>query len=247
MGELDKLEAFGEGRAEITAEDVAAVLGRGLGQPLYLLGDAFAARDAPTASSCWSGCWRTGEEGRCDPGALHRALRQVRGAARCARRERPGPRSRRACCPRNMLFKLDALLEGRAPLDRPELGAALDALGRADRRNEAGSDAAVALTSAVVAALRGTARRLGARRRSALTLRVRRLLYRAAALSWITPFLAALSISPTVSGEERLARLASPLAMAARSFLTWVLSWETFCRLRARRLTPCLICFRADA
>src|SRR5712691_7974617 len=35
--------------------------------------------------------------------------------------------------------------------------------------------------------------------------------------------------------------------MAARSFFTWVLIWETFFRLRARFLRLCLICFRADA
>ena len=40
MGEVDKLEAFGAGERSLSAEDVAAVLGRGLGRPLYLLGDA---------------------------------------------------------------------------------------------------------------------------------------------------------------------------------------------------------------
>ncbi len=57
-----------------------------------------------------------------------------------------------------------------------------------------------------------------------LTLRERRLLYRAAALSCTTPFLAALSISPTVSDRSFLAVSASPAAMAARSFFTWVLT-----------------------
>ena len=82
---------------------------------------------------------------------------------------------------------------------------------------------------------------------SALTLRVSRLLYRAAALSWMTPFFAALSIWPTVPDRSDSAALALPSEMAARSFFTWVLSWDTFCLLRARRLTPCLICFWADA
>ena len=36
MGELDKLEAFAIGRKEpLTADDVSAVLGRALGQPIY--------------------------------------------------------------------------------------------------------------------------------------------------------------------------------------------------------------------
>src|SRR5262249_49332645 len=82
---------------------------------------------------------------------------------------------------------------------------------------------------------------------SELTLRVSRLLYRAAALSWITPFFAALSIWPTVPDRSDFAVLASPSAMAARSFFTWVLSWERFCLLRARRLMLWRPCFRADA
>jgi hypothetical protein len=41
-------------------------------------------------------------------------------------------------------------------------------------------------------------------------------------------------------------RVRVTLAMAARSFFTWVLTWERFFRLRARCLRLCLICFRAD-
>src|SRR4029453_17016892 len=51
---------------------------------------------------------------------------------------------------------------------------------------------------------------------SDLTLRVSRLLYREAALSWITPFFAALSIWPTVSSSSDCAVLALPSAIAAR-------------------------------
>src|SRR5215510_14252201 len=50
MGELDKLEAFSHGRTgPLTAEEVSAVLGRGLSQPLFKLSDAFGARDARLA------------------------------------------------------------------------------------------------------------------------------------------------------------------------------------------------------
>jgi hypothetical protein len=48
-------------------------------------------------------------------------------------------------------------------------------------------------------------------------------------------------------GKELRAASAFPSALAARSFLTWVLSSERFLRFRARRFSPCLICFRADA
>ena len=65
MGEVDKLEAWVEGRAEITVEDVSALLGQGLGQPLYLLSDAFAgARHAAQRSSCSSACWGRASKGR---------------------------------------------------------------------------------------------------------------------------------------------------------------------------------------
>ena len=72
MGEVDKLEAWAAGRKEITAEDLAAALGRGLGQPLYLLSDAFAGRDV-------------GDE----PHAPRAAARGRRGAA--ADRRDPAP------------------------------------------------------------------------------------------------------------------------------------------------------------
>jgi hypothetical protein len=72
-------------------------------------------------------------------------------------------------------------------------------------------------------------------------------LYREAALSWTTPFFTALSISPAVSGRSFFAASALPSAIAARSYCTWVFSWERFFRLRARRFSPWRICFRADA
>ena len=50
LGEVDKLEAFREGQDALRAEDVAAVLGRGMARPLYLLSDAIAARGHPRAS-----------------------------------------------------------------------------------------------------------------------------------------------------------------------------------------------------
>jgi hypothetical protein len=72
-------------------------------------------------------------------------------------------------------------------------------------------------------------------------------LARAAALSWMTPFLAARSMALTVSFSAARAASASPACTSPRSFFTWVLSWETLRRLRARRFTSCLCCFIADA
>ncbi len=62
MGEIDKLEAFREGEKALTAEDVAAVLGRGMAQPLYLLSDAIAARDGATCLALLETLLDDGEE-----------------------------------------------------------------------------------------------------------------------------------------------------------------------------------------
>ena len=150
MGEVDKLEAYAGDRREITLDDVAAVLGRGLGQPLYLLADAFSARDAPASLELVERLLEDGEEGLRALATLHRSLRQVRGAlalreARVAREE-IGAR----LLPPNMQFKLDALLEASRRWSEPDLRRALEALGRADRRMKRGADAATTLVAAVV-------------------------------------------------------------------------------------------------
>ena len=43
MGEIDKLEAYAQGQA-LSGADVSEILGRGIGQPIYKLTDAFMAR-----------------------------------------------------------------------------------------------------------------------------------------------------------------------------------------------------------
>jgi DNA polymerase III subunit delta len=150
MGEVDKLEAFAGGRREITADDVAAVLGRGLGQPLYLLSDAFAGRDAPASLELVERLLGDGEEGLRILATLHRAVRQVRGAL--AMREARGPRAEIGArlLPPNMQFKLDALLDASRRWSDADLRRALAALGRGDRRMKRGGDAATTLVAAVV-------------------------------------------------------------------------------------------------
>ena len=157
MGEVDKLEAFTGGRREISADDVAAVLGRGLGQPLYLLSDAFASRDAARSLEHVERLLGDGEEGLRILSTLHRSLRQVRGAR--AMREARVPRDEIAArlLPPNMQFKLDALLEASRRWGEPDLRRALAALGEADRRVKTGADAATALVAAVAEACGGGA------------------------------------------------------------------------------------------
>jgi DNA polymerase III subunit delta len=159
MGEVDKLEAFAGGRREISADDVAAVLGRGLGQPLYLLSDAFASRDAARSLELLERLLGDGEEGLRILSTLHRSLRQVRAAralreARMARDE-IGARM----LPPNMQFKLDALLEASRRWTDPDLRRGLSVLGEADRRLKTGADGHTALVAAVAESCgRGVAR-----------------------------------------------------------------------------------------
>jgi DNA polymerase-3 subunit delta len=164
MGEVDKLEAYAGDRKEITADDLAAVLGRGLAQPLYLMSDAFAGRDVGESLELLERLLSDGEEGLRVLATLHRSLRQVRGAL--AMREARAPRAEIGArlLPPNMQFKLDSLLDASRRWSEPELRRALAALGRADRRLKRGGDAATTLVAAVVEACGGAGRATSPRR-----------------------------------------------------------------------------------
>jgi DNA polymerase-3 subunit delta len=154
MGELDKLEAFGQGR-RLSAEDVAAVLGRGMARPLYLLGDAFAERNVARALELVSGLLEDGEEAPMLVGALYRSARQLRAikALREARASREETIARLRLPP-NMAFKLPGLQQAAERWSEQELKAALVALGKADRLVKTGTAAPAALTAALVEACR---------------------------------------------------------------------------------------------
>jgi DNA polymerase-3 subunit delta len=168
MGEVEKLEAYTAGRKEIGADDVAAVLGPGLGRPLYRLGDAFASREVSGSLELLEGLLDGGEDGLRILATLHRTLRQVRGAG--AMREARVPRVEIGArlLPPNMQFKLDSLLDASRRWSDADLARALEALGRADRRMKRGADAAATLVAAVVEACRagGTGRATSPRRAS---------------------------------------------------------------------------------
>ena len=212
MGELDKLEAFAAGaaRAPLTAEDVAAVLGRGHGPaPLQAGGRVRRAAARPSCSALMEALLEDGEAAAAHPGDP--APRAAAGARRA--RARGGARA----AARTMIvagcgllpFKVGRRAGGGAPLVR---GGAADGAARPGRGRPADQERERSRgrrwrrrwsRRAAAAPARG---RLGRRAASALTRRVRRLLYRAAALSWTTPFLAALSISLTVSARALLGR-----------------------------------------
>jgi len=158
MGELDKLEAFATGRKEpLSADDVSAVLGRALGQPIYRMSDALGERKPAVVLGQLEKLLDDGEPALKLLGALHRALRQVR-AARAMNAARVPPRAIAAkLLPGPVAFKVDALLAASRQWTDEDLKAALVALDRADRGIKNGGDAWAALSVAVVEACRRTA------------------------------------------------------------------------------------------
>lgn len=152
MGELDKLEAFA-GRAPLSAEDVAAVLGRGLAPPLYRLGDAFAARRAKETLEVLQLLLEEGEVPLKILGTFHRSLRQVRGAValRGSRAAREDLVSRLGVLP----FKVQDVLEAARRWSEADLRQAFVALDRADRRMKSGAEPRTALAAAVAEACAG--------------------------------------------------------------------------------------------
>jgi DNA polymerase-3 subunit delta len=147
LGELDKLEAFAQGGA-LTAEQVAACLGRGIAQPLYKLSDAFVARDASETLARMEEVLAEGEAPVLVLGTLFRALRQVRGAAGMKNAPAEEVAARLQVHP----FKVRFLREGARRWPEVDLRGALDALAAADERLKTGVDGRVALTAAVAAA-----------------------------------------------------------------------------------------------
>src|SRR6185295_17095064 len=121
MGEVDKLEAWTTGGTEITVDDVAALLGRGLGQPLYLLSDAFQARDTARTLELLERLLGEGEQGPLVVAALHRTLRQVRGAIALRKSGLPAAQIGARLLPPNMQFKLGALMEAARRWSEPDI------------------------------------------------------------------------------------------------------------------------------
>lgn len=155
MGELDKLEAWlgGEERP-IGADDVHAVLGRGLGRPLFLLADAFSSRDLAGCMERLEELLEGGEEPLRILATLHRSLRQVRAAGAMREARHPRQKIAEALLPPNMQWKIDSLLEATRRWREPHLRLALQALDEADRRMKRGADAATALTAALARSCR---------------------------------------------------------------------------------------------
>jgi DNA polymerase-3 subunit delta len=153
-GELDKLASYAAGeRRPLGAEEVAAVTGRGLARPLYVLGDAFARRRADEALPLLEELIDEGEEPLKLLGTLHRSLRQVRAVLALKQARVPrGEQLARLKLPANMAFKLDVLLRAAAAWTEARLRAAFVALERADCRIKSGGEARAAMTAALTEA-----------------------------------------------------------------------------------------------
>jgi DNA polymerase-3 subunit delta len=149
MGELDKLEAFGSA-APLSAENVAAVLGRGMAPPLYRLGDAFASRRGRETLEILQSLLEEGEVPLKVLGTFHRSLRQVRGALalRGSRSAREELVSRLGVLP----FKVGDVLEASRRWSEEDLRRAFAALDAADRRMKSGGEPGTALAAAVAEA-----------------------------------------------------------------------------------------------
>ncbi len=153
VGEIDKLEAFAAGRkGPLTAEDVAAVSGRGLTAPLYKLGDAYSARRLDVATSLMEDALEDGLAPLLILATIHRAARQVRGAKALseARASQDEIVRRLGLLP----FKVRDVMEAARRWSDAELRAALRALDVADRRIKLGAEPRSALLAAVAAARR---------------------------------------------------------------------------------------------
>jgi DNA polymerase-3 subunit delta len=163
-GELEKLEAFaGGGKARLGADEVAALLGRGPARPLYRLGDAIGAREVAVALELLEESLDEGEQPLRILGALHRSLRQVRGAR--ALRDLRMPRDELATRLGIFPFKVGDVLQAAERWSDAELARAVRALERADWKMKGGADARVALVAAVAAAGRRGSTRSAARAR----------------------------------------------------------------------------------
>jgi DNA polymerase-3 subunit delta len=153
VGELDKLEAFAAGRdGKLSADDISAVLGRGIGQPLYKMADAFSARRPDAVLAMLEVALEEKTPDLVLLKVLHNAVRQVR-AARALRDARvPRPAIAARLLPGPMAFKIDALMDATSAWSEDALKVALVALDRADRAIKNGADSRVALGVAVVEA-----------------------------------------------------------------------------------------------
>jgi DNA polymerase-3 subunit delta len=151
-GELDKLEAFVDGRKDgLDVDEVARVLGRGMAPPLFRLADAFSERQTRRALEHLEVMLDEGEEALRILATLHRALRQVRAAADpSVRALRPAEAAGQLGLPPNMAFKAGSILQAASRWSAGDLQRGTVLLAGADRRLKLGGQPKAVLSAAVV-------------------------------------------------------------------------------------------------
>jgi DNA polymerase III delta subunit len=150
IGELEKLTAFAAPRRRLTLDDVAAVMGKGIAQPLYRLADAFMARHPAVAVAYLEEILDEGEPAPVVVAALFRTVRQVRGA-RALGNAPPSEFQARLQVP---AFKAEDVRRAARTWSDRDVKEAVVALMECDRRIKTGVDARTALTAAIVACSR---------------------------------------------------------------------------------------------
>jgi DNA polymerase-3 subunit delta len=153
-GEIEKLAAYaGDAKGPLSAEDVAAVLGRGVAQPVYKLTDAAVDRNLPEALRHLEALLEERGAEFFVTSALHRSIRQLRAtSALKARRASRDEMIGQLGLPANMAFKLPQLVEAAGRWQDGELKNALAVLAEADARLKSGADPRAVLTAALVKA-----------------------------------------------------------------------------------------------
>lgn len=150
LGEVEKLMAFASPRRAIILDDVAAVMGKGLAQPIYKLSDALMARHPAVAVAFLEEILDEGEAAPMVLAALFRTVRQVRGARALGNASPAEFTSRLGVLP----FKVEDVRRAARGWSSRDVKEAVSALVEADRRIKTGVDPRTALTAAIVACSR---------------------------------------------------------------------------------------------
>jgi DNA polymerase-3 subunit delta len=147
MGEIDKLEAFAQGKRTLSAEEVAEVLGRGIAQPLWKLADAFLARRTVAVVERMEEVLDEGESGLMVLGTMARSLRQIRAAkALGGKRLAPSEAAPKLGVPP---FKVGEVLDAARQWSLEDVRSALSALVQADRGLKLGGEPRALLLAAI--------------------------------------------------------------------------------------------------
>ncbi|MCU0241394.1 MAG: DNA polymerase III subunit delta [Vicinamibacteria bacterium] len=148
VGEIDKLEAFLVDRPNASVEELASVLGRSMGQPLYKLSDAYTARDRETVIVLMEEALAAGEAPLRILATFHRATRQMAAARSLGRATGTG--FELAALLKVPAFKVGDVMAAARAWKPADVRTAYSALLRADRRIKTGAEPTTALSSVVV-------------------------------------------------------------------------------------------------